>query len=211
MWVCGLWVPWGPWNVHWSESISIYTGPRRLEAFFTGRYLTRHVAPSRPSRVTVRLLIILCPQASNSCEFNLGCLLRSHSRGGLHVSLLLPYSCWGTVFVLSLLHTVVGGLYLYAFLLHAVTLVLRCATGWSDSHWRHCRCTLVLLANCPPGQYSAIRLPFDCWMDIRGRDVHSVPSPVPAAGTMLAYRCLCKRYFWWSPCSHAGALPFPGV
>ena len=102
-------------------------------------------------------------------------------------------------------HTVVGGLYLCflcfiqslgncicAFLLRTVTLVLRCATGWLDSHWRHCRYTLVLFAYswtvlCHSRVSVAI---CGCWMGIRGRAVHSVPSPVPAAGTMLAYRRL---------------------
>ena len=72
--------------------------------------------------------------------------------------LLLPYSRWGTIYLCFLCFIQSLGKCVYAFLLRAITLVLHCGIGWSNSHWRHYRCTLVLLAYCPPGQFSAIRL-----------------------------------------------------
>ena len=115
--------------------------------------------------------------------------------GGLHLCYFIAaiQSLGDYIFVLSLLHTVVGEMRL-CFLApcnHLGFALWNRVVEQSLAALSMHSCFVSVLSSwtvlCHSLDSVAI---FDCWMGIRGRDVHSVPSPVPAAGTMLAYRCL---------------------
>ena len=115
--------------------------------------------------------------------------------------LLLPYSRWGTIYLCFLCFIQSLGKCVYAFLLRAITLVLHCGIGWSNSHWRHYRCTLVLLAYSPPGQFSAIRLTLLLFSIVGWAFVVEtcIACPLLSLPQVPCWRIgAFKRYFWFT-------------